>query len=201
MKHSVTLDRCVALTRQPEIFGQFVDGYRSVQMGGQLPTLSDCLTGDLVPLLPQVNVFELTRPGYVSYRFSGTIIAQRLGMDPTGRNMLEFLAPESRAMAESYIRHLAEVPCGGYSQYENAFEGGRRTQAETLLLPITIDPDSGRRALITLNLVEPQPYDPAYQDATIIGSRWVEAQMLDIGFASPVMADMSDLYRNAYPGT
>ena len=77
-----------------------------------VPNRSDLRPAAMLPLLPNLMILEYRTPGTLIYRLAGTASAEKLGIDFTGSNLLDHVAPRQRREAEFRLNVLRTQPCG-----------------------------------------------------------------------------------------
>jgi len=114
----------------------------------------------------------------------GTLIVERFGMDPTGKNVLEITSPNSREMVLHLFRNLVNRPAGAIIHYKNTYTSGKVAPVRSMLLPMT-SPDATKPRILSLHSrADATAYDNA-QQATTVGTTTDEIIWLDIGAGVP----------------
>jgi hypothetical protein len=99
-------------------------------------------------LMPAVTILEIWSRERIDIRLIGTAIAKGMGIDPTGRNYLDLIAPEAR---EPYLRLVeAQIaqPCGRRSVLRSRNASGIVARTEVLALPMFHE-KSGHHMLVS----------------------------------------------------
>ena len=107
--------------------------------GGQnqkLPT-TDTLTAEkMSAYLQDISIFDCISEDEIVYRFVGTRIAERMGHDVTGENLLELSDVASRAQIKKILLGVIRIPQISLSLYINNYSSGRQADVISLLLPV-----------------------------------------------------------------
>lgn len=101
-----------------------------------VPNRSDLRPAAMLPLLPNLMILEYRTPGTLIYRLAGTASAEKLGIDFTGSNLLDHIAPRQRREAEFRMNVLRTQPCGLIAH--EALRSRHQTPfvAEVIFLPL-----------------------------------------------------------------
>lgn len=102
----------------------------------KLPT-TDALTAEkMSPCLQDVSIFDCISEDEIVYRFVGTRIAERMGHDVTGENVLELSDAGSRAQIKGILLNVIRTPQISLILYINNYSSGRQANVISLLLPV-----------------------------------------------------------------
>lgn len=77
-----------------------------------VPNRSDIKPVAILPLLPNLMILEYRADGTLIYRLAGTACADKLGVDLTGSNLFDYIAPHQRAQAALRVNIVRDHPCG-----------------------------------------------------------------------------------------
>lgn len=77
-----------------------------------VPCRSDLRPVAILPLLPGIMILEYRSDGALVYRLAGTACAETLGIDLTGTNLLDLIAPHQRDKAVHRLNIVRDHPCG-----------------------------------------------------------------------------------------
>ena len=89
---------------------------------------------------------ELVAPDYIKIRLSGTNLHETYGQEITGRNYLDFVAPERRQKASEAIFLVCQHPAGMFVELNSTTETGRLLQRESVCFPVRDDDGCARFA-------------------------------------------------------
>jgi len=84
----------------------------SVRGGEIVPNRSDIKPVAILPLLPNLMILEYRADDALVYRLAGTACAEKLGIDLTGSNLYDHIAPHQRTMAKLRVNIARDHPCG-----------------------------------------------------------------------------------------
>ncbi len=185
-RHSAfTLVDALSFAQNRLLFEQFVRVYTDLSRPGSLPEMQDCLLGDLISVADQITVFEIIGPDTITYRLCGTKIADRIGRDVTGENVLDLISPEARPQVAKHISELATTPCGHYGRLENHYPDGRVVETETIALPVRSVSDPNKTFILSLySAADMRPNLPD-EDRQRINVTWRDSKFLDVGYGTP----------------
>lgn len=166
------------------------DYWTSLRQPGHLPRRSQVDPGAIRSLLPFLYIIEVRDTG-VFIRLAGTALRQLYGIEMTGRNMLDLVAPEHRPARHWRTLRAAGHPCGTCYVRRHRYPSGAVDDVESLFLPLTLDdaPDTLRaRQFIGIA-------------ASLSGRRWIAEEagrtlltphafhFVDAGFGIPPTID------------
>ena len=187
----IALGDAADLATNTEFFANLISGYSSAKTGDTLPRYEDCLIQDrILPLLQTAIVFDLSEPNTVRYRLCGKAVADRVGVDMTGKNLLDFVPVENREDVYADMLAMVTVPCGNYSKYINLYSGGRSALSESMGLPLHSDGISSSHFILSLQSTEATISSDTRMRGvqktgeTLIGADWVESIFIDVGFGT-----------------
>lgn len=157
--------------------------------GSLLPWKSSLDPAAIPKLLPRVVLHDLRQPGRSILRLVGTGMAEQYGFDPTGRDYIEYVAPERRASALRQLVRVAAQPCAMRVVIENVHASGKRIVDEALGVPFEADDGSGRFLLFVDEAIErPAFHDPRRKPLEIL--RVLEREFIDIGAGVPPLDEV-----------
>ncbi len=97
--------------------------------------------------LPYTVMLEPTAPGVALIRTFGSELVRRLGLDPTGENLLTLYPPDESADIASYWEQLVSEKLVGASQTQWSTTSGYQVTSENLWLPFLGDDGTITRVL------------------------------------------------------
>lgn len=112
--------------------------WHSLPRTGLLPDRSSLDPGAIKHLLPNMMVFDMSRPEAVQFRLAGTEIAERYGFNPTGSDFLDFLNPETREQSRQMLHLAARHPFGVHSALRSRHHNGLIAEIEALTFPFAV---------------------------------------------------------------
>ncbi|MDR3499607.1 MAG: PAS domain-containing protein [Parvibaculum sp.] len=166
-------------------FSTLFDYWQSVRRGPAIPHASDFDLLELAGWLPDIVILDVVNQECAMTRFTGTAVAERLGMDPTGQNVLTIQAKSSFDQAARAYQSIANLPCGALARYCSVYSSGREATARSLYLPLK--PPSGEAPrLIAMSMREDGGTVYAETiERTMTGTRILSLDWLDLGFGVP----------------
>jgi hypothetical protein len=138
----------------------------------------------IVPLLPDIVVFQVNSPEEIIYRLAGTEVVNRMGHDPTGKNLIDIAASGKGGIISTLMTMTVRQPAGLYARYDNIYTNGRRATVNSLYLPVSDDSDTLGRILAIHTMSKPKLYEEE-RSLTTIGDSIELTEFLDIGAGTP----------------
>ena len=166
----------------------FAEYWHSLPKHNLIPSRMDfdpCLQG---PILSTYIIHELISPETVRIRLVGTKMREGFGMDPTGRNYLDFVEPARRTKASRAIFLVCEQPCGMLVNLKSKTQTGRMYMNETFALRMR---DNEGRARLVYYQSNSAPLDE-YRDASsdqLVMLDIAKRIFIDIGAGIPMFKD------------
>ncbi|MGB5949320.1 MAG: PAS domain-containing protein [Parvibaculum sp.] len=160
------------------------DYWSSLPAAGGLPAAADFRPAEIARCLPDTAILEIRSPDVVTYRLAGTGIAERMGHDPTGANVLDLVAASSRQQAGRDLLEIFHRPCGLHLRYVNTYASGRVTAIESLYLPLR-PPAGAFPRVISVHAPEDVIEYTHPLDLSLIAETINDAIWIDLGFGTP----------------
>lgn len=157
-----------------------------------VPTRAMIDPGQIKPLLPYLLIHDLATPGKSVLRLVGTAIAERFGLDPTGRDYMDFVSPERQADAYHHLHATATHPCGMRVINHARYQSGKWTVAEAVGYPLRHHNTGAPMMLFLDDLVEEAQYDMNQRERPVELFHIPEREYLDVGFGVPNPRDRGD---------
>ena len=88
------------------------------------------------PYLKDISIFDCISDDEVMYRFVGTDIAERMGHDVTGENVLALSEGPGQSHVQEILRRVSQTPEIALVSYLNGYSSGRQAGVISLMLPI-----------------------------------------------------------------
>lgn len=130
------------------------DYWRERRAGRRFPSRADIDPVDLKFALGNVTLIDVLRdPLRFRFRLAGSLFAQRIGMDLTGKLVDEIPDPEYRAQVLQVYTRMAETGEPTIALSERLFDGEPR-KFETLRLPLSDDGE-----MVTMLLICPMYFE------------------------------------------
>lgn len=102
----------------------------------ELPTTSSLTAEKMSPYLKDISIFDCISRDEFIYRFVGTDIAERMGHDVTGENVLALSDGPSKSQVQEVLHRVSQTPEIALVSYMNAYSSGRQAGVISLMLPI-----------------------------------------------------------------
>lgn len=150
-----------------------------------VPTRAMIDPGQIKPLLPHLLIHDLGVPGKSLLRLVGTAVADRLGLDPTGRDYLDFVSPDRKAEAYHHLIRTATHPCGMRVINQVRYVSGMWTMAEAVGFPIRHHNTGAPMLLFLHDLIGEEQSDLEQRKRPVEQFEIPEREYLDVGFGVP----------------
>jgi hypothetical protein len=135
--------------------------------------------------LPYMAIMDCERIEAPKYRLAGTIYSEYFGIDPTGRDYLDFVPPARHGAAIASFKACLEHRCGMLMQILGASANGQERVTESIALPVR-DDATGRPRFLYISDVALEEFGWT-MDKTLFTKR-IEVQerlFIDLGFGHP----------------
>ncbi len=137
--------------------------------------------GRIADLMRAVTILEIWSRARIEMRLAGTGICDAMGFDPTGLNMLELQAPESRERYLLLLEEQCNRPCGRRNMLRARHSDGSIVLTEVVTLPMRHSSAGHDLILSYFCAVKTVGYgEPSYM---ILGHE--DTQWIDIGAGVP----------------
>jgi hypothetical protein len=110
--------------------------WQSLPRENGLPAQSDFDPAAIRGWLPDMTIVSVNAPDDLHQRLVGTGIADRLGFDGTGKNLLDFIDPSYRRQCARDMHEVAWRPCGWQVRYLTHYPSGRVAHVQSIYLPL-----------------------------------------------------------------
>lgn len=169
----------------------FADYWASLPRPDLVPARADFDPVAVPAILPTFVIHELHAPSDIRIRLAGTEIREHYGVEITGLNYLDFVAPERQATASRAIFLVCEQPCGMLVRLSSRTAAGSVMVNESLALPMRDDDGRIRLVYYQSNSRPMLNRDPG--EDPLLRHELVGRHFLDIGAGVPDYRDESDL--------
>ncbi len=152
-----------------------------------LPNARDLDPAQIANILKDVAILDVIDEMNIQYRLAGTAIAERMGEDPTGNNLIKMTAPETRAAVSKTLHLIVSHPVGAIATYENIYNSGKRAVVESLYLPLQMSAGKSDRIVS----VHSREKTITYQDErpqSMVAAKILDLQWIDLGAGVPAEA-------------
>ncbi len=181
----------IDLDTEHEAAANFADYWASLPRRDLVPARADFDPIAVPRLLPTFVIHELIAPDDIRIRLAGTAIREHYGVEITGRNYLDFVPEERRAMASRAIHLVCERPCGMLARITSSTESGALMINESLALPLRDDAGRCRLVYYQSNTRPQVAREPG--DDPLRLHETVRRRFYDIGAGVPDYRDEADL--------
>lgn len=166
---------------------RFFNYWDSLPKAGLIPDRKSFNPAAIADLMSVVTIIEIWSRARIDLRLIGTAVAERMGFDPTGRNYLDFIAPEVR---ETFLRLIdAQIsrPCGRVSVIRARSASGLIERSEALALPMFHERSGHYMIVACISPIEKLGYEPGgYEVLGYEDMGWV-----DIGAGVPDVSSLA----------
>ncbi|HBM89681.1 MAG TPA: hypothetical protein DD437_14135, partial [Rhodobiaceae bacterium] len=131
-----------------------------------------------------IAILDVIDPMNILYRLAGTGIAERMGEDPTGNNLIEMTAPDTRAMVSKILYLIVSHPVGAIATYENVYSTGKRSVVESLYLPLQKAEGQSDRIVSVHSREKTVTYEDEQAHSTV-AAKILELKWIDLGAGIP----------------
>ncbi len=149
-----------------------------------LPNANEIDPAQIAYILKDVAILDVIDAMNIQYRLAGTAIAERMGQDPTGNNLIEMTAPETRATVSKILCTIVSHPVGALATYENIYNTGKRAVVESLYLPLQKGESQSDRIVSVHSREKTVTYEDTQPNSTV-AAKILELKWIDIGADTP----------------
>lgn len=158
-----------------------MDHWLSLPREGVLPLRSSFLPEKIPQLLPSLIIYEMVSPTFIKFRLAGTAVRERMGVDATGQNYLDYVSPERREKASQSFFAVVGQPCGMRVISHHGMASGQKKYLEILMLPMENDRGENPIVLCQGNEIKPEK-EELFQDQDLLKNiSIVRRDFIDIG--------------------
>ena len=108
----------------------------SLPREGGIPSAADFNPMATRQWLPEIAMFSLASSEEIIHRLVGTGVAERLGFDATGTNLLDYVDPSYRRQCARDMHEAGYRPCGWQVRYLTHYPSGRMAHVQSIYLPL-----------------------------------------------------------------
>lgn len=164
---------------------QFAGYWRSLPKRGLVPDRSSFDPTSQRGILSHFSILEIVAPDLARYRLAGTAEVERYGMDVTGRNYLDFVAPERRPFAARAFQAMIELPCGMLAIIHSTSRSGRQITNESLGFPVRGNDGMVNLLYFQSNTALTHEYHDSRRDSLDTHVQVARRLFVDIGGGTP----------------
>lgn len=111
------------------------------ERGDKPPRFQDIELGDLKLTVPYIALCALEVSGQCTVRFFGEELRRRIGTNPAGRNLRDFIHPDRADSVLRMMEMIVRYPCGYLANVKQQFVNGRTILVETVAFPLSSSRD------------------------------------------------------------
>ncbi|HEX7775623.1 MAG TPA: PAS domain-containing protein [Parvibaculum sp.] len=115
---------------------RFFDYWHSLPKIDLVPDRKSFNPPDIASLMPAITLLEIWSHERIDLRLIGTGVARGMGIEPTGKNYLDLIAPEARAPYLKLVDAQINQPCGRRTILKTRNATGLIARTEALTLPM-----------------------------------------------------------------
>ncbi len=148
---------------------RFFDTWKKAKGVKRLPSPKDLPPEKLIFCMPDITVTEYLGPEHIRYRLVGTGVINRLGFNPTNKNMYDLTPVKHHLMIKEVYSALLTTPAALISQTSNTLSSGIVKQVSALHLPM-INHNGEANRFLNLHVPEDHQGYEGPRDVTEISS-------------------------------
>ncbi|WP_339632200.1 PAS domain-containing protein [uncultured Sneathiella sp.] len=118
---------------------QFAEYWRSLDRDHLVPHRSSFDPTKIHRLLHSIAIYEVVSKEEIIYRLAGTAIVDRIGMEVTGRNFLDFWEGAGREQAGAAMYECVTKPCGMFTSLTGKTHDGHIENSYAVGFPLLDD--------------------------------------------------------------
>lgn len=115
----------------------FFDYWEHLATAERPPRKSAINPAEITKIIPKLVIYEREDPSFFRIRLMGTSAVQRIGVDLTGRNLLNYFHYAAKEEAQHDLNRIVDEPCGQFVVVRDRFTSGREALVQILRLPLT----------------------------------------------------------------
>ncbi|MAU59596.1 PAS domain-containing protein [Parvibaculum sp.] len=156
----------------------------SLPRASGIPNASDFDPAAARSWLADMTILTVNGPEEIRHRLVGTGIADRLGYDATGKNLLDFVDPSYRRQCARDMLEVAWRPCGWQVRYLTHYPSGRVAHVQSIYLPLK-GPERQPPRIVSVHTPEnPERYTRTASKPNF-ASEIARMVWIDVGFGVP----------------
>lgn len=165
-------------------FAAVQDYWQNVRQGAAIPLSTDFDLLALTNWLPDLTLLDVFDLNNVVWRFVGTNIVDRMGVDPSGQNVFQNQSQNMLNRTARAYQAMADKPCGAVAHYTNHYSSGREGNMRSLFLPMKTPSAECTRLVVMTAQEETGTYvEPI--ERTLTATQILSIDWIDLGFGIP----------------
>lgn len=160
-------------------------------LGNRAPAFRDLDLKDVASAVPHMALCSVGFGTHCTIRFFGEELKSRVGVNPVGRNLFDFVHPDRADSIRQVMEMLVRYPCGYLANVKQEYTSGRTIIVETLALPLlrSREPDDGQVVLCDTPIGNVGT--TLERERVLLSADIVNRDLIDLGFG--VDEDFRDL--------
>ena len=127
----------------------WMEHWRSLAPAGTLPRRDQLDPTGIPRLLGDMSIMERERPDLIHLRLVGTGIVDRIGFDPTGKNIFDVHNYRKHEDVSAHLNFVLDRPCGQIVTLTDTYSSGRKLTVDICRLPMA-DRDGVPRYIVAV---------------------------------------------------
>jgi hypothetical protein len=185
-KVEIRLPRLPLGSSEPSV-SAFLAHWARVGGAAELPVWDAVDAMRAIPkLIPWMVMLEVRTPPELRLRVAGSAMGDFVGMELTGRDLLELTSPELRALRHGHMAAIVGTPCGAQATFKVRGRSGLVASGEMLILPAR---NRGSGEVVALMLVAFNAEREVGADTDPVFPMADKVAYIDLGFGLPPRDD------------
>lgn len=159
--------------------------------GNRPPAYREIDLRDITSAIPFIALISVKPGVHCTIRFFGEELRRRVALNPSGRNLLEFIHPERSDSVRRMMEMIVRQPCGYLAHVKQEFLNGRNIVVETIAFPLRASrADEDGQVLLTDTPIKDEgiSFD---REKVLLSADVLRRDLIDLGFG--VDEDFYDL--------
>lgn len=153
---------------------------------GGIPRRKDFGPVQLRSLAAHVSLMDYGGDDSLTYRLASEAVAERMGRNPIGLNIFNFMSPDLRPVFNRRLHLSATTPCGYFSYYRLERPNGSHEQLLAVYLPLLGNTGDGVEHFIAFyQSAEIIDWQSSSRDDIYVGADGAVGGWFDIGYGAP----------------
>lgn len=166
-------------------FNQYWEFWNKIRKGNSIPLRKDFKPEQIFGLLSEICIYDWKEPDFLNIRLIGSEAVDRVGVNPTGQNYLDWAAPAVGDFMKNFWRSIFNYPAGMQGTYQDRSKTGRIIENGFLALPLKVaGQEDAQMMLLEKDLqIEELAYDKSSPEIVTLGIK--DMKLIDLGFGLP----------------
>ncbi len=158
---------------------------------GKLPTFRDIDLADVKNAAPNIALCSVGIGRHCTIRFFGDALRSRVGVNPAGRDLFEFVHPERVENIREVMEMLVRYPCAYLARVRQEFTSGRTIIVETTAFPLAPSRHGDDGQVILTDTPIENAGTTLDRDKVLLSADVLQRDLIDLGYG--VDAEFEDL--------